>query len=177
MEFGHRGIETNYRTLFAIQPATYGRNSMVRLAYLKISGLDGLLFRDVDKQNDHIWTEWREFFTSKVHYRPMGFPALEGLVLDFTDWRLTAAESSALMVSICTGNPQKEWSMWAARKLKSSIDTGFGQKKAALGGSHTLRNATFLTACLFACAFLIVQRLIVACRYNPSLTNFASPVA
>ena len=105
MEFGHRGIETDYRTLFAIQPAIYGRNSMVRLAYLKISGLGSRFFRDVEKDNDHIWTEWREFFTSKVHYRPMGFPALEGLVLDFTDWQLTAAESSALTVSICTGNP------------------------------------------------------------------------
>ncbi|KAK3178895.1 hypothetical protein OEA41_001032 [Lepraria neglecta] len=98
VEFGHRGIETDYRTHFATQPAIYGRNSMVRLAYLKISALDGRFYRDVDKENDHIWSEWRDFFTSEILYRPMGFPALERLVLDFTDWRLTAAESSALTV-------------------------------------------------------------------------------
>ena len=103
MEFGHCGIEKNYRTHFATQPAIYGRNSIVRLVYLKISGLGGQFYSDVDKENDHIWTEWRDFFTSKVRYRRMGFPALERLVLDFTDWRLTAAESSALTVSICTG--------------------------------------------------------------------------
>ena len=107
LEFGHRGIETDYTTHFATQPAIYGRNSMVRFAYLKISGLDGRFYRDVDKENDHIWSEWRDFFTSEVLYRPMGFPALERLVLDFTDWRLTAAESSALTVSICTGKLPK----------------------------------------------------------------------
>ena len=103
VEFGHRGIEKNYITHFATQPSIYGRNSMVRLAYLKISGLFAELYIDFEYENDHIWIEWRDFFTSNVHYRPMGFPALERLVLDFTDWRFTDEESSALPVSVCTG--------------------------------------------------------------------------
>ena len=87
-------------TRFGLGDAPHGRLSWIRSVVLHVGG-GGLPLLGYQKEIEYLWgIIWRPFFMSKSSITPLGFPGLEKLTLDFSDWGLTAAEGDSLSVSV-----------------------------------------------------------------------------
>lgn len=84
---------------FCLPNSPHGRLSLVHSVILRL-GSHCYHLRDIPAQNTYLWSIWRCFFVSKFADELVGFPALRNLSLDFSEWRLTAAETDSLSVSV-----------------------------------------------------------------------------
>lgn len=90
-----------FKHLFGLQPAPYGRLTMLRCVALKLGPAYDYSSEVVDRES--LWRDWHDLFsptTASGFSLAIGFPALETLYLDFTDWRLDADKTSELQVSL-----------------------------------------------------------------------------
>ena len=84
--FGFHGIAS--RPQSALCDAPRGRLTMIRFLSLRMSSENN---QGLDRKN--LWSQWCDFFyPSEEQEKLVGFPALERLVLDFTDWGLQVGD-------------------------------------------------------------------------------------
>ena len=77
----------------AVSNAPCGRFTMVRAVSLRISAENN------GDDREKIWSLWSDFFyPSEEQDKLFGFPALESLALDFTDWKFSARDASKIRV-------------------------------------------------------------------------------
>lgn len=95
-KFAHVGLGRRpfgwYRTVS--EPAPCGRLTMIRFMTLRMSS------ECVGDDRKQLWSSWCDFFyPSKEQDQLVGFPALEWLALDLTDWALTAGDAAKVRVT------------------------------------------------------------------------------
>ncbi len=89
-----------YRTVnepsYAVQISPCGRLTMIRSMTLKLSSRN----KGADDELKSVLTNWSDFFyPPEEQDQLVGFPALEFLVLDLTDWELRDGDAHKLRVS------------------------------------------------------------------------------
>ncbi|MCJ1451424.1 hypothetical protein MMC28_001761 [Mycoblastus sanguinarius] len=104
--FQSDGMSQRHPLGFGLKRAPYGRLTLLRNVYLKFEA-DRHLSRFIGNpgnrrhppDRDFVWRDWSRTVFSEdrsTYSPPLGFPALENLTIDFSDWEL--AESEGLLV-------------------------------------------------------------------------------
>lgn len=127
-QFGHLELQTSppecdkAQPLFGLQVEPYGRLAMLRRLVLQLSApRSHIMHRQfmTDTNREDIWSHWLAFFHPVIeHGLCVGFPALDNLLLDFTDWQLGNDYTSQLRVrsrwlfSHCLFSPLRKSYFW-----------------------------------------------------------------
>ena len=91
MSFGYYGAISKSASM--VNNAPYGRLTMIRQLSLRVSSGDN----EDDFRN--IWSFWSDFFYPPAQQDQLvGFPALERLILDLSEWKLNAGHASRIRV-------------------------------------------------------------------------------
>ncbi|CAD6564294.1 MAG: hypothetical protein ASARMPREDX12_002615 [Alectoria sarmentosa] len=107
-QFGHLELQTSppkcdkAKPMFGLQVEPSGRLAMLRRLVLQLSTPRSHIMQHqfmTDTHREDIWSHWLAFFHPVIeHGLCVGFPALDHLILDFTDWQLGNDYTSQLRV-------------------------------------------------------------------------------
>lgn len=102
-EFAFTGLSHNH--VFGMKSTPYGRLTWLTHVILRLGGGILPILRDPGRlvDRERLWRDWSDFFDPPFGRRyPLEtkFPALEALLLDFSDWELDGGEESEIQVSL-----------------------------------------------------------------------------